>query len=329
MTMTTRITMLMQPLKSRAVPTNAMPKAIQPLRSLDLRPSRSWKRQSLLLASLCLTLFLSTTGCAERFVRHQVIQNNQIEADLVRTVKGLTVKPRTFEHPAIISVPRLINILNAIEVETPAKDGGDIRQPAFHPEIVERTAKALAKALAEASPNEEVGISAIRKEMRLGVFHTKYLTSFLARIENDNLYIDLDRVEWRIPQEDENQRGKQGAKLPKPRHDRPPMRFRVVHGEHLYFAGSQMLEIDWQNNVFSQAYALPGTTKGSPKKREILLQAPVPKEERDAMNAASGKLEDLSSDQLRALADLEDDRRAGKITETDYQRARRALLRER
>ena len=279
--------------------------------------------RNFLLGALCLGLTGFTTGCAERFVRHQVIKNQKIEADLVRTVKGLTVQPKTYEHPAILSVPRLTNILNAIEVETPAKGGGELRQPAFHPAIVKSAAEALAQGLAEASPNEEVGISAIRKEKRLGLFHRKYLTSFLARIENDNLYIDLDRVEWVIPRE------KDGKKLPKPRHAPQPMKFRVVHGEHLYFAGSQVLEIDWQNDVFSQAYALPGTTEGAPKKREILLQAPVPKAERDELDAENAPVDELTPDQLRTLADLEEDRREGKITENAYQRARRALLRER
>ncbi len=302
--------------------TTEMPEMPETTATKVMNPSPPLRAQ-LLLATLCLALGVGSTGCAERFVRHQVIKNNRIEANLVRAVKGFTVQPQTFEHPAIISVPRLTYILNAIEVETPAEGGGEIRQPAFHPEIVERAAQALAEGLAEASPNEEVGISAIRKEMRLGVFHTKYLTSFLARIENGNLYIDLDRVEWRIPQE------REGKSLPKPRHDRPPMRFRVVHGEHMFFAGPQMLEIDWQNDVFSQAYALPGTTKGAPKKREILLQAPVPKAERDEMDAAAGSIDQLSPDQLRALADLEEDRREGRITETAYQRARRALMRAR
>ncbi|MFK7895629.1 MAG: hypothetical protein AB8G23_07315 [Myxococcota bacterium] len=270
-----------------------------------------------------LLLVLATSGCAERFVRHNVIKNTKMEADLVRTVKGFEVQPKTFEHPAIISVPRLTHILNAIEVETPAKDGGFVRQPAFHPDIIQTTAEALAESLAQADPNEEVGISAVRKERRLGILHRKYLTSFLARVENDNLYIDLDRIEWVIP------RDLAGGKMPKPRHDRPPMKFRAVHGDHLYFAGAQTLEIDWQNDAFSQPYRLQGSTEGAKKKREILLQVPVPQAERDEMNKASGSVDELSPEQLRALADLEEDRRAGKITETTYQRARRQLLRER
>ena len=40
-------------------------------------------------------------------------------------------------------------------------------------------------------------------------------------------------------------------------------------------------------------------------------------------------LDQLSSEQLRTLADLEDDRREGRITEAAYQRSKRQLLRER
>ena len=38
---------------------------------------------------------------------------------------------------------------------------------------------------------------------------------------------------------------------------------------------------------------------------------------------------DLTPEQLRALADLEEDRRKGRITEATYQRERRQLLRKR
>jgi len=40
-------------------------------------------------------------------------------------------------------------------------------------------------------------------------------------------------------------------------------------------------------------------------------------------------LDRLPPEQLRALADLEEDRREGRITETAYQRERRQLLRKR
>ncbi len=107
------------------------------------------------------------------------------------------------------------------------------------------------------------------------------------------------------------------------------MKFRVVSGEHLFYAGPQILEIAWRNPVFRQPYRLPGSTEGGKRRREVLVQAPIPKDERDAASAGSAALDTLSPEQLRALADLEEDRREGRITENAYQRSKRQLLRRR
>ena len=94
-------------------------------------------RPHLLLTRSCLVLlalvFLLGTlpGCATRTVRHSVVRQNLIEMDLVREVEIFSLVEQDFEHPAIISVPRLMNILNAIEVEMQADKTGVIRQPAF------------------------------------------------------------------------------------------------------------------------------------------------------------------------------------------------------
>jgi hypothetical protein len=279
-----------------------------------------------LLLPLLLVSTLALPGCATRMVGERLIYSTGLEVDLIHEVKGFETQPRDYEHPAIISKTRMLNILNAVEVET-RKEGeaGVIRQPAFHPEIVERTAVALVEAFAAADPNQEIGLKVVRKERRLGVFHTKYLTSFLAYIDDGYLYLLLDRIDWRIPQADESK------DLPDPVRGRAHMDFRVVSGQHLFYAGPQALEIAWQDPVFREAYRLPGSTDGERRRREILEESPVPRDEQEAAMGTEGTLDvdQLSADQLRALADLEDDRRAGRITETAYQRAKRELLRKR
>jgi hypothetical protein len=264
-------------------------------------------------------------GCATRSVRTPIINRSGIQVDLVREVKGFTTQPRGFEHPAIISKERLTHIFNAVEIETRAKQGGDIRQPAFHPEIVERTAQAVAEAFGKAGPDQDVGVQVVRKEMRLGVFNEKFLTTFLAYIDEGHLYLFLNRVEWLVPQQNEKD------PLPKPRRDYSPMDFRIVVGEHLFYAGPQLVEVDWQNPVFQTSYRLPGSSGGTKRRREVLEQSPIPQQERDAAFAGEGTvaIDELSPAQLRALADLEEDRLQGRITETAYQRAKRQLLRRR
>lgn len=276
---------------------------------------------SLIAATL---LLMQITGCATRFSRHSVIDRRTAKVDLVSEVVGLfQTKAEGYQHPAVISRVRLVNILNAIEVETPQEGGGFVREPAIHPEIVEDAAAAISDAFAEVGPDQKLGVKLIRKEAKLGLFHTKYLTSLLAFIKEDHLYILLSRVDWPIPQ------AKEDDKLPEPRTDQQPMKFRVVSGEHLFYAGPQALEIEWQSSVFRTAYHLPGTAGGEKRRREVLLQAPVPKDELREANEGSLSVDELSPEQLRTLADLEEDRRQGRITEAAYQRSKRQLLRQR
>ena len=274
--------------------------------------------------ALLLTLVLGASfGCATRLVRHPVIERGDVEVDLVRHVRGFSVEERAYEHPAILSVPRLVNILGAIEVELRTDDGSTLRQPAFHAEIVQAAAEALSAGLRAASKDEEVGVKLIRKERRLGVFHRKHLTSFLARVENEQLYLAIRRVDWPIPRRQETK------PLPEPARDRRDMDFRVVSGEPIYFAGVQDLEIDWRHDAFRQAFRLPGSTEGRRVRREVLESSPVPKAELEESAPDGLRLDELTPEQLRALADLEEERRAGRITETAYQRARRELMRAR
>ncbi len=286
-------------------------------------PSRSRSARALHVLLIGLLLGASLAGCATRTVRHSVIKRHAIEVDLVRQVAGFSVEKLGHEHPAIISTQRLSNILAAIEVETPAPGQGTIRQPAFAPDMIEKTAEGLAQALAEASPDEEVGVKVIRTQARLGIFSKKFLTTFLAYVDKGQLYLLLRRVDWPIKESDEKK------PWPEPMKDRKVMNFRVVSGEPIYFAGVQDLEIDWQSDVFRQAFRLPGSTKGEKRRREVISSSPIPRDELESRDEDGLDLGDLTADQLRALADLEDDRREGRITELDYQRERRQLLRER
>jgi len=267
----------------------------------------------------------SLGGCMTRSVRTPVLNRIGVQTHLVREVNGFTTRSRGYEQPMIISTERLIHILNAVEVETRGKGVGTVRQPAFHPDIVERTAQAFSETLAKAGPDEDVAVQVVRKESQLGIFNKKYLTSFLAYVRDGYLYLLLKRVDWLIPQTDLD------GSLPKPRRDYNPMDFRVVAGEHLYYAGPQTLEIDWHSPVFQLAYRLPGSSQGTKRRREILEQSAIPRDEQDeAIGGGTGvTLDSLSPAQLRALADLEEDRNQGRITEIDYQRARRQLLRQR
>ncbi|MFO0691221.1 MAG: hypothetical protein U0900_21160 [Myxococcota bacterium] len=277
-----------------------------------------------LLALAALVPIALATGCASQPHRHSIIDRAGMQVDLVRYARGFKTEPQGFSHPAIISKERLTHILGAIEIESREKKGAaTIRQPGIHADMVVPIAAALSEALRQAGPDEEVGIKAVRKERSLGIFHTKYLTTLLAWVKGSSLYIQLHRSEWLIPQ------AKESKPLPEPMRDTRPMDFRIVSGEHLFFAGPQTLEIDFQNDVFRTAYHLPGSTGGEKVRREVLMEAPIPAAERKSAEDSGVRLDQLNPEQLRALADLEEDRRSGRITEQAYQKARRELLRPR
>ncbi|MHA7836837.1 MAG: hypothetical protein ACX98W_05180 [bacterium] len=288
------------------------------------RPSQPLLRKALPTALLLAMLLATATGCVTRTVREPLVRRHDLEIDLVREVKGLSqVRPRDYEHPAIVSAERMRHVLGAVEVETREKDGSIIRQPAFHPDVLDPLAEKLAEAFAEATPDSEIGVKVVRKEMRIGIFHTKHLTTFLAYMDDGYLYLLLSRVDWPIPKNREDE------DLLEPIRGQSPMDFRVVSEEPLFYAGPQALEIAWQDPVFRKPFRVPGTTSGEKRRREVLFQSEVPKDELEAERTKDTDLGDLSPEQLRALADLEEDRRAGRITEADYQRAKRQLLRER
>jgi len=268
------------------------------------------------------TALASLSGCATRTVRHSILKRNTIQVDLIREVRGFSTEEKGYEHPGIVSVPRLMFILGALEIEIAADGTSVVRQPAIHKEILKKTAEALADGLAQASPDEAVAMNVIRKEARLGVFHRKYLTNFLAHMDNGQLYLSLRRVDWPVP------KAMTDEELPDPARGRRAMDFRVVTGEPIYFAGPQDLEIDWQSDAFRKIFRLPGTTKGEKRRRSVISSSPIPKEEFKQKDEGVS-LDDLTPDQLRALATLEEDRREGRITESVYQRERRQLLRQR
>jgi hypothetical protein len=75
--------------------------------------------------------------------------------------------------------------------------------------------------------------------------------------------------------------------------------------------------------VFAHPTRTRVTPSGNVVRREILSESP--EEVQDRPDAGT-ELENLSPEQLRSLADIEELRRAGRITEVEYRARRRAIL---
>ena len=259
-----------------------------------------------------LILALATTACGPRYTRVTIQDSGGLIVQLRAEVQDGEAVDRGFAHPATISRARITHILSRIEVRL-EKGKEAAREPAIPAEFLYDLGDLVSAALAAAAPSQEVVVRAIRKARRLGIFTEKFLTSFVAYVLGDNLYIHLSRVDDSLPKDSDDT-------IPEPWPNREVMPFKVVPSDGIVPVGDQAVTVAWRDPLFrapGQVQVGPG---GKILRREILLES-VPEE--TATPEATGH---LSPETLRALADLEELRRQGAISEGTYQERRRSML---
>lgn len=254
-----------------------------------------------------------TSGCLTRTVRTEVFHHKYTEVFLRGETRGRVPVDRGYDHPALISSSRLLNILSKIDLRLEAKKGSR-RQPAIPIETISRISEGLSKTLAAADSSQQAVVLSVRREKRLGIFDRKYLTSFVAYVKDDLLYIHLSRSEWPIPK-------RRRDKLPEPHPGQQVMRFRVLPSSGMRAVNSQAVAVAWRNPIFqrtSRVQTLPG---GRKVRRTVVMESPV---ETDGSNYLP---ENLKPETLRKLADLEEIRRRGGISEGAFELRRSEILR--
>jgi hypothetical protein len=185
-------------------------------------------------------------------------------------------------------------------------------------EMLYPIAEGVSKALAEATPDEEVVVMAIRRHRRLKIFDKKLLTSFVAYARDDRLYIHMARSEWEIPPRRED-------KPPEPRIGEHPMKFRIFAGDAMVPVDKQSVAVDWRDPVFKRPSRTAIRPSGEVVRKTILLESPR-EQWVEEIPADPSILDELSPDQMRALADLEEQRRRGLLTEGSYKAERKKIL---
>jgi hypothetical protein len=275
-------------------------------------PSRV-DRLSLLL-SLGLLLGM---GCGTRYARVPLDEEENLRVVLRAELQGGTAVDRGFHHPATISGVRIAHALAQIDVRLGASDGEKSeRQAAIATELVYPLGEKLSAALARADPSQEVVVQALRSERRLGLFTQTFVTSFLAFVGRDDLlHLELSRLDWPVPKGSEDE-------LREPVAGRELMAFRVLASEGVEPTGHQSVAIHWRDERFRNPTSVRVGPGGKVTRRTVLME-----EEAPAAEAEPGAAQlPTDPESLRALADLEEARRAGELTEAEYQRKRRALL---
>ena len=261
-------------------------------------------------ASLAIATLLSL-GCGARYLRVPLQDAPDLMVALRSEVKNGAPVPRGFAHPAAISALRAANVLARVEVRESAGDAS-ARRPAVPGALTHKLGGALASALARADATQAVVVRATRSERRLGVFSRTFATSFVAFIDAQNrlqlVFVDADR---------ELPAGENGAQ-PEPIAGRGTQAIKAVPGPHVEALGTRGFAVDWRADLFREA--VPESESG--RRRTILMESTTP----GALKASVNEhVVPADPERLRALAELDAARRAGTLSEAEYQRRRAEL----
>lgn len=287
-----------------------------------------WHRGACWTAPL-LAVALLVTACGTRYSRMTLQDTDDATVVLRAEIKHGKPVDRHYKQPATIAPIRLTHILAAIDVRKDvSKDQSGDRNPAVPTQLLYPLGDMLSQALAKADPTQQIVVMALRKQRRLGVFTERYLTSLIAFVDDQNrLQLHFFRIDWLVPKGKEDQ-------LKEPRIGHPVMKFHVLPGQYIEPIAPQAVAVDWQDPYFQNASIIRVTPTGGVVRRTILMESPAPPAA-GATGAAGAKEPEQQNAEpeiptepqaLRALADLEEARRAGRITESEYQRRRQEIL---
>jgi len=280
-----------------------------------MRRVRSDRSSTARLASRALVAALASLACAPSYVRTPVFKQDRSEIYLRHVAKGGEPIDRGFSHPVSIAPVRLTNILARIEVK--GSGDKDQRKPAIPTGVLYMIGEGASQALAKANSSQVVVVMALERKRSLGIFTTDYATTLLLWAKDDKLFIQIDKLDEPISK-DPNE------KLAEP--SEQPTNMKKLHllaGDGLSPQQSPLLiAADWRDDVFRES-AVRVRAGGEVIRRTILMETPS---DTEAKPAGPGPPEGLSPEALRALADLEETRRRGDLTENEYQTRRKAIL---
>jgi hypothetical protein len=280
-----------------------------------MKASRTGARSAVLLTLLASVGLAS--GCMTRTIRTPVFEENFTEVFLRHEARGGKAVDRGYSHPATIAPVRITNMLARIEVR---KEEEKDRQPAIGTELLYPIGEGISRALAKADSSQVVVAMARERKRSMGIFTQDYLTSLVAWVDGDKIFLKLGSLEAPLSKNPND-------KVPEPEIDKTVGKNRVVPSEGLVAEGPQVVSANWRDPIFKDTGVLHVRAGGQVVRRTVLMDsggegeiAPEPQ------TGAPAPPEGLSSSALRALADLEDARRRGEVTESDYQSKRRQIL---
>lgn len=262
-------------------------------------------------------LSVAIAGCATRQARTPVYEENSVRVFLRSDQKGGTSVDQGYSHPVTLAPIRITNILSRVEVRQETEDElQTLRQPAISTALLYPIGEGISQALAKADSSQAAVVMAIERRKSLKVFTADYLTSLIVWVKDDRLYVHLGQLGEPMPDPREKPR--------EPQLDVFESKKRVLASEGFTTVGPRLVAADWRSNVFGDLSTIRIRPGGNVVRRTILMEEAV--DDPAAQPGPAPPPEGLSPEALRALADLEEVRRRGELSETDYQERRREIL---
>lgn len=272
-------------------------------RSRPLRPAA---------IGLLLGLAALQVACITRSTRTTVWKHSDTEVILRGKKRGTEPVSQGFQHPTTISSVRMAHILSRIDIR---KGNDGKREPAIPLETLYLIAEGITKGLEQADPSQEVVVQSIRHRKRWGVFDHKHLTSLVAYMKDELLYVHIGRSDWEIPP-----RAEMRDRLPEAHAGEFRLDFRLVIEPGMALVDKQAVAVNWRDPIFRKPTRTRVTASGRVVRRQVLM------EDLEDDPELSGLSTTLSPEQLRALADLEEERREGNLTEAVYNARRGKIM---
>ncbi|MDJ0789274.1 MAG: hypothetical protein QNK05_20915 [Myxococcota bacterium] len=273
------------------------------------------------LALLCLALGAGGLGCGPRYARTTIVEGPVITVKLRAEKVSGGLRDRGYSHPASISGIRLAHIFSRVDVRPSGKDGQ--RRGAIPTALLYDVGEAVSAALAKADSSQEVSVQAVRKARNLGLFTNVYYTSFLVWVKGDELFLHFSRSDDLLSKDEEDE-------LREARRDQEVQGFKMIAAESIRPLAAQTVSVAWRHPRFREASHLRIDERGQVRRRQVLMEGDGESdaEEPAGLPPLPPPPGPLPSDPeiLRALADLEDERRAGRLTEVEYRSRRERLL---
>jgi hypothetical protein len=268
-----------------------------------------------------LSLLLLATACATP-VKEKVFNEGGVNVFLrsEKTWQFGTLIEKDYDHPVTIAPVRVAHILARIDARLAGK-----REPAIPTDLLYPVAEGVSRAFSRAGAEQEVVVMANRKQRSLGIFDHDYLTSFVAYVKGNQLFVCMSRIEWEVPAKDRDS-------PPEPKIGEQRMAFRLYPGQAMELVDKQTVAVNWRDDIFAHATRTKVLPTGKVIRKTILLESDVEEpppgggEAEPTSPPIPAAPTGLSPAQLRALADLEEARQAGQITEAEYAERQQEIM---